>query len=105
MNVKKGLGRGLDALFQPNTKSVIDNDITKEEEINIVIEPNEKEVQEISVSKIVTNENESKINDIILNERDEIKKYVSSLQKNEEGHLPKHVSKVVNLYLSEKVKV
>ncbi len=72
----------------------------------VPLSPKKKNEQmQNNIEKIVTNENESKINDIILNERDEIKKYVSSLQKNEEGHLPKHVSKVVNLYLSEKVKV
>ena len=57
------------------------------------------------IEKIVTKENKTKINDIILNERDEIKKYVSAIKNKERVQLPKHISDVVNLYLSEKIKV
>ena len=57
------------------------------------------------IEKIVTNENETKINDIILNEREGIKKYISDIQNNDRIQLSKHVSKVVNSYISEKIKV
>lgn len=66
-----------------------------------------KEVKKVQnkVEKIVTNENETKINDIIFNERDEIKKYVSSLKNDENTNIPKNIAKVINSYLSEKVKI
>ena len=66
-----------------------------------------KEVKKVQnkVEKIVTNENETKINDIIFNERDEIKKYVSSLKNDEITNIPKNIAKVINSYLSEKVKI
>lgn len=57
------------------------------------------------IEKIVTNKNKTKINDIIFNEREGIKKYVSSIRNNEPIQLPKQVSKIINTYLSEKVKI
>lgn len=57
------------------------------------------------VEKIVTNKNDSKIDDIISMERDGIKKYVSAIRSNETSILPSQVSKVIDLYLSEKIRV
>ena len=63
-----------------------------------------KERLQNKVAKIVTNKNEIKINDIILKERDGIKKYVSAIRDNTSPQLASHVSKVVYSYLSEKIK-
>lgn len=55
------------------------------------------------LSKIVTKKNESKIDDIILRERDGIKKYVSEIRENKETYMPAKVSNVIYTYLAEKV--
>ena len=99
----------MDYMQMDNLTSNADNTILQylsEIKSKVPISPKRKNEQlQNKIEKIVTNENELKINDIILKERDGIKKYVSDLKKNEEIHLPKHVSKVVNSYLSEKIKV
>ena len=99
----------MDYLQMDNLSSNADSTIMQylsEIKAKVPISEKRKEQQsQNKIEKIVTNKNDKKINDIILNERDGIKKYISALQKNEEIQFPKHVSKVINLYLSEKVKV
>ena len=55
------------------------------------------------LAKIVTKKNESKINDIILKERDGIKKYISEIRENKQAQLPSRVSNIVYSYILEKV--
>ena len=54
-------------------------------------------------AKIVTKKTENEINDIILKERDGIKKYVSAIRDNKETELPSRISNVIYSYLAEKV--
>lgn len=55
------------------------------------------------LAKIVTKKNESKIDDIILNERDGIKNYILTIKDNKPSELPSRVSNIVYSYLTEKI--
>jgi len=57
------------------------------------------------LAKIVTKKNEIKINDIISQERDGIKKYVTSINEKRQSQLPTRISNIVYTYLVEKLTV
>ena len=64
---------------------------------------NENKLQN-KFSKIVTKKNEAKINAIILQERDGVKEYLTSIREKKESSLPPQISNVIYEYLAEKIK-